>query len=70
MRSTNDPIEGLKAKLNDWGIVTEEELLALERECKDKVDTEVAEAEQSPVPENTADVLFKDIYVRIYVFFL
>lgn len=66
MRSTNDPIEGLKAKiLNDWGIVTEEELKAIERECREDVDREVQEAEASPVPDPTPEVLFKDIYVGV-----
>lgn len=68
MRSTNDPIEGLKAKiLQDWGVVTEEEVIALERECRSKVAKEVEEAEKSSVPDATADVLFKDIYVRIFL---
>ena len=30
MRSTNDPIAGLKQKLLDWGVVTEEELMGID----------------------------------------
>jgi len=64
MRSTNDPIEGLKKKiLNDWGIVTEEEIKGIEKECREMVDEEVAHAEASPEPDSTAQTLFKDIFV-------
>ena len=64
MRSTNDPIEGLKKKiLNDWGIVTEAELKSIEKECREMVDEEVAQAEASPEPDSTPQTLFKDIYV-------
>lgn len=64
MRSTNDPIEGLKTKiLHDWGVVTEPELKAIEKECRELVDREVAEAEASPEPDTNAQTLFKDIYV-------
>jgi pyruvate dehydrogenase E1 component alpha subunit len=63
MRSTQDPIQGLRKRILEWGVLTEEELKALEKEARSLVDKEVAEAEESPAPENTADVLFKDIYV-------
>ena len=32
MRSTNDPIAGLKQKLLDWGVTSEEELKAIDKE--------------------------------------
>jgi len=63
MRSTNDPIEGLKKKLLDWEIIDEAGLREIERETRKYVDSEVAAAEESPVPDNTRDTLFKDIYV-------
>ncbi|KAF8477578.1 dehydrogenase E1 component-domain-containing protein [Kalaharituber pfeilii] len=63
MRTTNDPIEGLKTKILEWGAVTEDELRALEREVKDFVDAEVKSAEESSVPPATSKVLFEDIYV-------
>lgn len=65
MRSTNDPIQGLKTKLLDWGIHTEDEFMIIDRECRDEVDREVVAAGNSPVPENSRVVLFKDIYVCI-----
>jgi pyruvate dehydrogenase E1 component alpha subunit len=64
MRSTNDPIAGLKQKLLDWGVTSEEELKAIDKEARDHVDGEVAEAEKMPAPEATPQVLFEDVYVR------
>jgi pyruvate dehydrogenase E1 component alpha subunit len=64
MRSTNDPIAGLKQKLLDWGVTSEEELKAIDKEARDHVDSEVAEAEKMPAPDATPKVLFEDVYVR------
>ncbi|KAF2629348.1 pyruvate dehydrogenase E1 component subunit alpha [Macroventuria anomochaeta] len=64
MRSTQDPIAGLKQKLLDWGVTTEEELKSLDKQARSDVDAEVAEAEKMPVPDATSKVLFEDIYVR------
>jgi pyruvate dehydrogenase E1 component alpha subunit len=64
MRSTNDPIAGLKQKLLDWKIVTEEELKTIDKEARSYVDGEVAEAEKMAPPDPTGRVLFEDIFVR------
>ena len=64
MRSTNDPIAGLKQKLLDWGVTSEEELKAIDKEARSNVDAEVAEAEKMAEPEPTGKVLYEDIYVR------
>lgn len=64
MRSTHDPIAGLKQKLLDWNVVTEEELKAIDKDARNYVDAEVAEAEKMDVPEPTSRILFEDIYVR------
>jgi pyruvate dehydrogenase E1 component alpha subunit len=64
MRSTNDPIAGLKQKLIDWGVTSEEELKAIDKEARDTVDKEVAEAEAMPPPDTNLQVLFEDVYVR------
>ncbi|KAI9665424.1 MAG: alpha subunit of pyruvate dehydrogenase [Trizodia sp. TS-e1964] len=64
MRSTNDPIAGLKQKLLDWEITSEEELKEIDKEARTFVDEQVAEAEQMPFPEATPKILFEDIYVR------
>lgn len=63
MRSTQDPIQGLRQKMLDWEAVTEDDLVDLELEAKELVDKEVAEAEQSPPPDSDAKTLYKDIYV-------
>lgn len=64
MRSTNDPIAGLKHKLIDWGVTTEEELRVIDKEARNFVDHEVAEAEAMPAPDVTPRILFEDTYVR------
>jgi pyruvate dehydrogenase E1 component alpha subunit len=64
MRSTNDPIAGLKQKLLDWGITTEDELKTMDKEARSAVDAEVAEAEKMAAPEATPKVLYEDVYVR------
>jgi pyruvate dehydrogenase E1 component alpha subunit len=64
MRSTNDPIAGLKQKLLDWGVTSEAELKEIDREARANVDAEVAEAEKMAVPEPTGKTLYEDIYVR------
>lgn len=64
MRSTNDPIAGLKQKLLDWNITSEDELKAIDKDARSMVDEEVAIAEKMPVPDATPRILFEDIYVR------
>ena len=64
MRSTNDPIAGLKQKLLDWSVVSESELKSIDKEARKMVEEEVAKAEKMDPPEPTSQVLFEDIYVR------
>ena len=64
MRSTNDPIAGLKTKLLDWEVVSEEELKGIDKQARKDVDVEVAEAEKMVAPEASEKILFEDIYVR------
>lgn len=64
MRSTNDPIAGLKQKILDWEVSTEEELKSLDKAARNHVAEEVAAAEAMSVPEAKPDILFEDIYVR------
>lgn len=64
MRSTNDPIAGLKQKILDWNVVTEDELKTIDKESRAHVNEEVAIAEAMAVPDATAKILFEDIYVR------
>ena len=64
MRSTNDPIAGLKQKLLDWEVATEDEIKAIDKEVRNYVSGEVVEAEKMEPPEASAKNLFEDIYVR------
>ena len=64
MRSTNDPIAGLKQKLMDWEVTTEEELKKIDKAAREHVDVEVKAAEEMAVPDATPEVLFEDIYVK------
>lgn len=64
MRSTNDPIAGLKQKMLDWSVVTEEELKTIDKEARKHVNEEVAIAEAMPVPDTTPKILYEDIYVK------
>jgi pyruvate dehydrogenase E1 component alpha subunit len=64
MRSTNDPIAGLKQKLLEWNVTSEEELKSIDKEARSHVDEEVAAAEAMEAPPATPEVLFEDIYVR------
>lgn len=64
MRSTYDPIAGLKQKILDWSVMTEDDLKNLDKEARAHVDEEVAAAEAMPVPDNTPRILYEDIYVR------
>ncbi|KAI0146029.1 dehydrogenase E1 component-domain-containing protein [Hypoxylon sp. NC0597] len=64
MRSTNDPIAGLKQKIIDWGVCTEEELKSIDKDARKHVNDEVAIAEAMPVPDTTPQILYEDIYVK------
>jgi pyruvate dehydrogenase E1 component alpha subunit len=64
MRSTNDPIAGLKTKLIDWEVTTEDELKQIDKDVRASVDAEVKEAEAMLAPEATPQILYEDIYVR------
>ena len=64
MRSTEDPIAGLKHNLIKWKITTEDELKAIEKDARAFVDKEVAEAETMAPPDATPQILYEDIYVR------
>ena len=60
MRSANDPITGLKQRMLEWGIVTEDELKTIDKEARSSVDKAVEEAKASPEPEAFGDEMWKD----------
>lgn len=51
MRSSNDPITGLKNNILEWGIVEESELKAIDKEARHIVEVAVEEAKKSPEPK-------------------
>ncbi|GMK57693.1 hypothetical protein CspeluHIS016_0405270 [Cutaneotrichosporon spelunceum] len=50
VRSSHDPIAGLKKYILDWGVATEDELKAIDKRAKDTINEAVEEAKKSPMP--------------------
>ncbi|GAA5977466.1 hypothetical protein JCM11641_000972 [Rhodosporidiobolus odoratus] len=61
MRSSNDPITGLKNSLLEWGVISEAELKKIDKEARAEVEKAVEEAKKSPEPSRE-EVLYSDIY--------
>ncbi|PLN79937.1 pyruvate dehydrogenase E1 component subunit alpha [Aspergillus taichungensis] len=61
---SNDPISNFKERLLEWGAFSEDELRSIDKEVRNQVAKDAEEAEKMPVPENTPDVLFEDVYMR------
>lgn len=51
MRSSSDPIQGLKSRILEWGVVDEATLKKVDKAAKEEVDQAVEEAKQSPEPD-------------------
>ncbi|KAG0353842.1 alpha subunit of pyruvate dehydrogenase, partial [Gamsiella multidivaricata] len=51
MRSNNDPITGLKQRLLEFNVVTEDELKAIDKAARAEVDQAVEESKASPEPD-------------------
>lgn len=62
MRSSSDPIQGLKTHLIEWGVIEESELKKVDKAAKELVDKDLEEAKNSPEPD--VDNLFKHVYVE------
>jgi pyruvate dehydrogenase E1 component alpha subunit len=62
MRSKNDPITGLKYRILDAEVVTENELKALDKHARAHVDEAVVAAKSSPEPD--AAELWTEIYLK------
>ncbi|KAA1067917.1 alpha subunit of pyruvate dehydrogenase [Puccinia graminis f. sp. tritici] len=63
MRSTNDPITGLRNRLLEWNVIEEAELKAIDKQAKAEVDVAVEEAKKSPEPNPETD-MWTDIYYK------
>ncbi|MBE3049995.1 pyruvate dehydrogenase (acetyl-transferring) E1 component subunit alpha, partial [Candidatus Bathyarchaeota archaeon] len=59
MRSTNDPIAGLKQKILEWEVCPEEELKVIDKEARAHVNAEAAIAEAMAAPEATFKILYE-----------
>ncbi|KAI9325979.1 dehydrogenase E1 component-domain-containing protein [Zopfochytrium polystomum] len=62
MRSTRDPITGLRHRILDLGVADEDALKAVEKEVKAEIDRAVEEAKASPEPP--VEDLYKHVYVE------
>lgn len=62
MRTSADPISGLKNKLLTWGVVSEDELKAVDKQAKLAVEQAAAQAKAAPEPP--ASKLWDDVYVK------
>ena len=60
MRSTRDPIIGLKTRIIESGAATEEEIQKIDKEVRALMDKAVEEAKASPEP--AASELYTEIY--------
>lgn len=63
MRSSNDPITGLKNLLLEWNVISEAELKKIDKDARSEVEKAVEEAKASPEPQQGAD-LWTDIYYQ------
>ncbi|CDZ98379.1 mitochondrial pyruvate dehydrogenase e1 component beta subunit [Phaffia rhodozyma] len=63
MRSTQDPINGLKKNIIEWGVADEATLKAIDKDAKAEVDQAVVEAKASPQPDINVE-FWTDIYVK------
>ncbi|GBE81889.1 mitochondrial pyruvate dehydrogenase E1 component beta subunit [Sparassis latifolia] len=64
MRSTQDPIRGLQHYIQEWGLASEEDLKAIDKESKNEVDKAVEEAKKLAIPP--AENLWTDVYATGY----
>jgi len=62
MRSTNDPITGLRQRILDLGFVTETEIKQFDKEARAEIDESVAKAQDDPQPDISE--LFTDVYAQ------
>ncbi|KAH9816765.1 dehydrogenase E1 component-domain-containing protein [Melampsora americana] len=63
MRSTNDPISGLRNRILEAGVVEEAELKKIDKAAKIEVDQAVEEAKKSPEPDPSKD-MWTDVYFK------
>ncbi|GBB83893.1 hypothetical protein RclHR1_10560003 [Rhizophagus clarus] len=62
MRSTKDPITGLRQRILELGFATDNEVKQFEKDARAEIDEAVAKAQNDSPPD--ASELFTDVYVR------
>ncbi|GAA5908489.1 hypothetical protein JCM5296_004774 [Sporobolomyces johnsonii] len=62
MRSSNDPITGLKNLLLEWKVISEADLKKIDKDARTEVEVAVEEAKKSPEPAQSA--MHDDVYFR------
>lgn len=62
MRSTNDPITGLKLRILENSVASEAELKQIDKEVRAEMDEAVKQAKAAPEPSMSK--LFEDVYVK------
>ncbi|CAB4409189.1 unnamed protein product [Rhizophagus irregularis] len=62
MRSTKDPITGLRQRILELGFSTDDEIKKLEKEARAVVEEAVAEAQKEPQPDESE--IFTNIYAK------
>lgn len=64
MRSHHDPINGLKARLLELEVATEQEIKTVDKEARAFVESEIEIAHKASFPAATPDVLYEDVYIK------
>ncbi|RHZ88531.1 hypothetical protein Glove_22g128 [Diversispora epigaea] len=62
MRSTNDPITGLRLRILDLELLTETDLKQIEKDVRSIIDKAAQEAQNDPIPDDSE--LYTDVYAK------
>ncbi|CAG8555011.1 5594_t:CDS:2 [Diversispora eburnea] len=62
MRSTNDPITGLRLRILDLELLTETELKQIEKDVRSIIDKAAQDAQNDPIPDDSE--LYTDVYAK------
>ncbi|SCZ96015.1 BZ3500_MvSof-1268-A1-R1_Chr8-1g09947 [Microbotryum saponariae] len=69
MRSSNDPITGLKNNILEWGVVEESELKKIDKDARKEVEVAVEEAKKSPEPSQDQELWTDRWMYRLAVYY-
>lgn len=63
MRSHHDTITGMKSRLVEFGVATEDELKQIEKQVRQEVNEATKRAQEAPLPTADAETLFANTYI-------